>query len=65
MLFTIPVHESVQFLYIFRRLQCLLRLILESVLDDHKNTVDNFLILLMLKVQYRRPNRLRVMNFTK
>jgi hypothetical protein len=56
MLFTSLVPESVQFMYIFRRLQCLLKLILESVLDDHKKVVDNFLILLVLKFYYCSPN---------
>jgi hypothetical protein len=65
MLFTSSVFESVQFLYKFRRLQCLLKLVLESVLDDHKKVVDTFIILLVLIFYYHRPNSLRVNNFTK
>jgi hypothetical protein len=65
MLFTSSVFESVQFLYKFRRLQCLLKLVLESVLDDHKKVVDTFISLLVLIFYYHRPNSLRVNNFTK
>jgi hypothetical protein len=49
MLFTNSVTESVQFLYRFQRLYCLLKLIFESVLVDYKKVVDAFLILLVLK----------------
>jgi hypothetical protein len=56
MLLTSSVSESVQFLYRFQRLQCLFKFSLESVLDDHKNVVDNFILLLVLKFHYRRPN---------
>jgi hypothetical protein len=48
-LFTNSVTESVQFLYKFQRLYCLLKLIFESVLVDYKKVVDAFLILLVLK----------------
>jgi hypothetical protein len=65
MLFTSSIPESVQILHKFRRLQCLLKLLLESVLDDHKKVVDNFIILLLLKFHYHRPDNLRVLNFTK
>jgi hypothetical protein len=43
----------------------LLKLILESVLYDHKKVLDNFIIFLVLKLHYHRPYSLRVMNFTK
>jgi hypothetical protein len=49
MLFTNSVTESVQFLYRFQRLYCLLKLMFESVLVDYKKVVDAFLILLVLK----------------
>jgi hypothetical protein len=49
MLFTNSVTESVQFLYRFQRLYCLLKLMFESVLVDYKRVVDAFLILLVLK----------------
>jgi hypothetical protein len=48
-LFTNSVTESVQFLYRFQRLYCLLKLIFESVLIDYKKVVDAFLIFLVLK----------------
>jgi hypothetical protein len=49
MLFTNSVTESIQFLYRFQRLYCLLKLMFESVLVDYKKVVDAFLILLVLK----------------
>jgi hypothetical protein len=49
MIFTNSVTESVQFLYRFQRLYCLLKLMFESVLVDYKKVVDVFLILLVLK----------------
>jgi hypothetical protein len=49
MLFTSSVTESVRFLYRFQRLQCLLKLMLQSVLGDHSKVVDDFLILFLLK----------------
>jgi hypothetical protein len=61
---TKSVTESVQFLYRFQKLHCLLKLILESVLIDYKKVVDTFLILLVLKFHNHRPHSLRVMNFT-
>jgi hypothetical protein len=63
-LFTNSVTESVQILYRFQKLHCLLKLILESVLVDYKKVVDAFLILLVLKFHNHRPDSLRVMNFT-
>jgi hypothetical protein len=64
MIFTNSVTESVQFLYRFQRLYCLLKLIFESVLVDYMKVVDAFLILLVLKFHNHRPDSLRVMNFT-
>jgi hypothetical protein len=64
MLFINSVTESVQILYRFQKLHCLLKLILESVLVDYKRVVEAFLILLMLKFHNHRPDSLRVMNFT-
>ena len=64
MLFTNSVTESVQILYRFRKLYCLLKLMLESVLVDYNKVVDAFLILLVLKFHNHRPDSLRVTNFT-
>jgi hypothetical protein len=64
MLFTNSVTESVQILYRFQKLYCLLKLMLESVLVDYKKVVDAFLILLVLKFHNHRPDGLRVMKFT-
>jgi hypothetical protein len=64
-LFTNSVTESVQFLYRFQRLNCLLQLILQSVHGHYKKVIDSFLILLVLKFHKHRPDSLRVMNFTK
>jgi hypothetical protein len=64
MLFTNSVTESVQILYRFQKLYCLLELMLKSVLVDYKKVVDSFLILLVLKFHNHRPDSLRVMNFT-
>jgi hypothetical protein len=63
MLFTSSVTESIQFMYIFQRLQCFLKIILESVLNYHNNIVDNVLILFVLKFRNHRSDSLRVMNF--
>jgi hypothetical protein len=63
--FTNSVTESVQILYIFQKLYCLLKLMLQSVLVDYKEVVDVFLILLVLKFHNHRSDSLRVMNFTK
>jgi hypothetical protein len=64
MLFTNSVTESVQILYRFQKLHCLLNLLLESVLVDYKRVLYAFLILLVLKFYNYRPDGLRVMNFT-
>jgi hypothetical protein len=64
MLFTNSVTESVQILYRFHKLHCLLNLILQSVHGSHKKVVEVFLILLVLKFHNHRPDSLGVMNFT-
>jgi hypothetical protein len=64
MLFTNSVTESVQILYRFQKLHCLLRLMLQSVHGRYKKVVDVFLILLVLKFHNHRSDSLRVMNFT-
>jgi hypothetical protein len=63
-LFSNSVTESVQILYRFQKLHCLLTLMLESVLVDYKKVVEAFLILLVLKFHNHRTDSLRVMNFT-
>jgi hypothetical protein len=65
MLFISSVTESIQFLYRFQKLHCLLKLILQSVHGNYKNVVNAFLILLVLKFHNHRPDSLGVMNFTK
>jgi hypothetical protein len=47
--FTNSVTESVQILYRFQKLHCLLKLILESVFVNYKKVVEACLILLVLK----------------
>jgi hypothetical protein len=64
-LFTNSVTESVQFLYRFQRLNCLLKLMLQSVHGRYNKVVDAFLIFLVLKFHNHRPDRLRIMNFYK
>jgi hypothetical protein len=64
MLFTNSVTESVQILYRFQKLYCLLNLMLQSVHCRYKKVVDAFLILLVLKFHNHRADSLRVMNFT-
>jgi hypothetical protein len=64
MLFTNSVTESVQIMYRFQKLHCLLKLMLESVLVDYKKVVDAFLILFVLRFHNHRPDSLRVMKFT-
>jgi hypothetical protein len=64
MLFTNSVTESVQILYRFQKLHCLLNLMLQSVHGRYKKVVDAFLILLGLKFHNHRPNIIGVMNFT-
>jgi hypothetical protein len=63
-LFTNSVTESVQILYRFQKLHCLLNLILQSVHGRYKKVVDAFLILLVLKFHNHRPDSLGAMNFT-
>jgi hypothetical protein len=62
--FTNSVTESVQILYRFQKLHCLLNLILQSVHGHYKKVVDAFLILLVLKFYNHRTDSLRVMNFS-
>jgi hypothetical protein len=64
MLFTNSVTESVQILYRFQKLHCLLTLMLQSVRGRYKKVVDALLILLVLKFRNHRPDGLRVINFT-
>jgi hypothetical protein len=64
MLFTNSVTESVQILYRFQKLHCLLKLMLQSVYSCYKKVVYDFLIFLVLKFHNHRPYSLRVMNFT-
>jgi hypothetical protein len=63
-LFTSPAPESVEFLNIFQKLQWLLKLMLKSVISGHKKVVDNFIILLVLKCNRHKSDRLGVMLFT-
>jgi hypothetical protein len=49
MIFTNSVTESVQILYRFQKLHCLLKLRLQSVHGHYKKVVGVFLILLVLK----------------
>jgi hypothetical protein len=65
MLFTNSVTKSVQILYRFQKLHCLLNLMLQSVHGRYKKVVDAFLILLLLKFHNHMPDSLRVMKFTK
>jgi hypothetical protein len=62
--FTNSVTESVQILYRFQKLHCLLKLMSQYVHGRYKEVVDAFLILLVLKFHNHRPDSLRVMNFT-
>jgi hypothetical protein len=63
-LFTNSVTESVQILYRFQKLHCLLNLMLPPVHGRYNKVVDDFLILLVLKFHNHRPDSLRIMNFT-
>jgi hypothetical protein len=65
MLFTNSVTESAQSLYRFQRVNCLLKLMLQSVHCHYKKVVDAFLILLVLKFHNHRPDSLGIINFTK
>jgi hypothetical protein len=62
--FANSVTESVQILYRFQKLHCLLNLMLRSVHGRYNKVVDTFLILLVLKFHNHRPGSLRVMNLT-
>jgi hypothetical protein len=62
--FTNSVTESVQILYRFQKLHCLLELRLQYVHGHYKKVVGAFLILLVLKFHNHRPERIGVMNFT-
>jgi hypothetical protein len=64
MRFTNSVTESVQFLYRFQKLHCLLKLMLQSIHGRYKKVVDAFLILLVLRFYNHRPDSVRFMNFT-
>jgi hypothetical protein len=64
MLFTNSVTESVQILYRFQKLHCLLNLMLQSVHGRYNKVVYAFLILLVLKFHNHRSDSLRIMNFT-
>jgi hypothetical protein len=63
-LFANSVTESVQSLYRFQRVNCLLNLMLQSVHGRYKKVVDAFLILIVLKFHNHRRDGLGVMNFT-
>ena len=63
-LFTSPAPESVEFLNRFQKLQWLLKLMLKSVICGHKKVVDNFIILLVLKFDSHKSDRLEVVLFT-
>jgi hypothetical protein len=63
MLFTNSVTESVQILYRFQKLHCLLNLLLQSVHGRYKKVVDNFIILLVLKFYSHKSDRLEVVLF--
>jgi hypothetical protein len=65
MLFTNSLTVSFQLLYRFQRLNCLLKLMLQSIHGRYKKVVDVFLILRVLKFNKHRPDSLRVMTFTK
>jgi hypothetical protein len=63
-LFTSPTPESVKFLNRFQKLQWLLKLMLKSVIGGPKKVVDNSIILLVLKFDRHKFDRLGVMFFT-
>jgi hypothetical protein len=62
-LFTSPAPESVEILNRFQRLQWLTKLMLKSVIDGHNKVVDNIIILLLLKFDSHKSDRLEVMLF--
>ena len=55
MFFTSSVTESVQFLYRFQKLHCLLKLMLQSVHGRYNKVVYAFHIFLVLKFHNHRP----------
>jgi hypothetical protein len=55
-LFANLVTESVQILYRFQKLHCLLKLMLQSVHGRYKKVVDAFIMLLVLKFHNHRPD---------
>jgi hypothetical protein len=63
-LFTSPAPEFVKFLNRFQKLQWLLKLMLKLVIGGHKKVVDNFIILLVLKIDRHRSDGLGVRIFT-
>jgi hypothetical protein len=63
-LFTSLAPESVEFLNRFQKLQWLLKLMLKLVIGGHNKVVDNFIILLVLKFDRHKSDRLGVMLFT-
>jgi hypothetical protein len=63
-LFTNSVTESVQILYRFQKLYCLLTLILQSFHGRYKKVVDAFIMFLVLKIHNHRRDSLGIMNFT-
>jgi hypothetical protein len=62
--FTSSAPESVKILNRFQRLQWLLKLMLKLVIGGHKKVVDNLIILLVLKSDSHKSDRLEVMIFT-
>jgi hypothetical protein len=62
-LFTRPGSESVEFLNRFQKLQWLLKLMLKSVIGGRKKVVDNSIILLVLKFDSHKSDRLEVVLF--
>jgi hypothetical protein len=63
MLFTNSVTESVQIMYKFQKLHCLLKLMLQYFHGRYKKVLDAFLILLVSKFHNHRPDSLGVINF--
>jgi hypothetical protein len=64
MFFTNSLTESVQILYRFQKLHCLLNLVLQSVHGCYKKVVDVFAIFLGIKFHNHMPDSIGVMNFT-
>ena len=57
-LFANSVTQSVQSLYRFQRVNCLFKLMLQSVHRHYKKVVDNIIILLVLKFDNHESDRL-------